>query len=47
MLSKSGQRSSAIHTVGGANSFVTRSVSIVASSCAGSGAGRMMLVAPT
>ena len=45
-MSKSGWRSSEIHTVGGQNSFVTRSRSIVASSAAGSGAGRMMLVAP-
>ena len=46
MVSKSGWRSSEIHTVGGQNSLVTRSRSIVASSAAGSGAGRMMLVAP-
>ena len=35
-----------IHTVGGQNSLVTRSRAIVASIAAGSGAGRMMLVAP-
>jgi hypothetical protein len=45
-VSNSACRSSEIHTVGGQNSFVTPSRSIVASRAAGSGAGRMMLVAP-
>jgi hypothetical protein len=44
--SKSGWRSSEIHTVGGQNSLVTRSRAIVASRAAGSGPGRMTLVAP-
>ncbi|HEY3737592.1 MAG TPA: hypothetical protein VGL26_09105 [Jatrophihabitans sp.] len=47
MVSKSGLRSSEIHTVGGAKNFVTRSVSIVCSTVDGFGAGRTMLVAPT
>jgi hypothetical protein len=44
--SKPGWRSSEIQTVGGQNNLVTRSFSMVASSAAGSGRGRMMLVAP-
>ncbi|SKX88037.1 Uncharacterised protein [Mycobacteroides abscessus subsp. abscessus] len=45
-MSKSGWRSSEIHTVGGQNSLVTRSASMVANIVAASGACRMMLVAP-
>ena len=46
MVSKSGCRSSEIHTVGGQNSFVTFSAAMAASRAAGSGPGKMMLVAP-
>jgi hypothetical protein len=46
VVSKSGCRSRAIQIVGGQNSLVAFSRAMVASSVAGSGAGRMMLVAP-
>jgi hypothetical protein len=46
VVSKAGWRSREIHTVGGQNSLVTRSRAMVASSTAGSGPGRMTLVAP-